>query len=144
VFSFKVATDDGYGPSGPLTLGRDGNLYGTTTKGGNIRDRGEPPGNGTVFRFSSAGALTTLHTFRREDVRHRNFGIGEGRNTAKAEWAEHELAAGREHPEITDGKSPVAGLIEGKDGMLYGTTPAGGIWEYGTFFRVDPKAFKDQ
>jgi len=35
-------------------------------------------------------------------------------------------------------------LIEGKDGMLYGTTPAGGIWEYGTFFRVDPKAFKDQ
>ena len=144
VLAFKVPTDDGNGPSGPLTLGRDGNLYGTTTKGGNFRDRGEWPGNGTVFRFSSAGALTTLHTFRRESVGHRNFGIGEGVNRAKAQWAEQELAAGRDHPEITDGKSPIGGLIEGKDGMLYGTTSAGGIWEFGTIFRVDPKAFKDQ
>ncbi len=43
-------------PEAPLTLGPDGNFYGTTLEGGG--------GNyGTVFQMSTNGALTTLINF---------------------------------------------------------------------------------
>ena len=49
------------GPSGEdpdhaLTLGSDGNFYGTTPRGGSN-------GDGEVFRVSPAGAVTVLHSF---------------------------------------------------------------------------------
>ena len=47
-----------------LILGSDGNLYGTTVAGGNTTsDNCTPFGCGTVFQLTTAGALTTLHTF---------------------------------------------------------------------------------
>ena len=46
---------DGGGPTGVI-VGRDGNLYGTTKKGG--------LGCGTVFRLTTAGAFTLLYRFR--------------------------------------------------------------------------------
>jgi uncharacterized repeat protein (TIGR03803 family) len=47
---------DGNGPQGGLVFGPDGNLYGITLVGGTHR-------SGTVFRITTAGALTTLYTF---------------------------------------------------------------------------------
>ena len=38
-----------------------------------------------------------------------------------------------------DGRSPVAGLTVGPDGVLYGNTEAGGGQNLGTFFRLDPR-----
>jgi uncharacterized repeat protein (TIGR03803 family) len=35
-----------------------------------------------------------------------------------------------------DGESPLAGLVEGSDGFLYGTTHQGGIDQFGTVFRM--------
>lgn len=43
-------------PSGGVTLGADGNLYGTTDSGG-------PTGDGTVFKITTNGVLTTVVTF---------------------------------------------------------------------------------
>ena len=69
---FKITTDgnfkgpyylnnSGFGANTGLTLGTDGDFYGTTEYGGN--------GNacklfcGTIFRITSAGRPTTLHNF---------------------------------------------------------------------------------
>jgi uncharacterized repeat protein (TIGR03803 family) len=44
-----------------LVQGTDGNLYGTTTQGGNSSTC--LAGCGTVFKMSPAGAITTIHSF---------------------------------------------------------------------------------
>ena len=35
-----------------------------------------------------------------------------------------------------DGGAPAAGVVQGLDGALYGTTSAGGVFGYGTFFKI--------
>ena len=55
LYSFTGGAD-GNGPSGTLVFGSDGALYGVTSVGGS-RDEG------TVFRITTAGALTTLYSF---------------------------------------------------------------------------------
>ncbi len=52
---------DGAGPFG-LVQATDGNLYGATAAGGNISDCNSQ-GCGTLFKISTGGKLTTLHTF---------------------------------------------------------------------------------
>jgi uncharacterized repeat protein (TIGR03803 family) len=58
VYSFCALTacDDGDDPEGGVTLGLDGNLYGTTKVGGK-------DGAGTIFKVTPTGTLTTLHSF---------------------------------------------------------------------------------
>src|ERR1022692_947487 len=50
----------GQNPYGGLTLGTDGNFYGTTLQGGSSND-------GTVFRITPAGRLKVLHNFAFSD-----------------------------------------------------------------------------
>ena len=47
---------DGQAPQGGLTLGTDGNYYGTTESGGGF-------GYGTVFKMTAQGSVTTLYSF---------------------------------------------------------------------------------
>src|SRR5262249_50071944 len=98
--TFSFTEPDRYCPTGPLLIGSDGRLYGTTYI--DVTD------GGTVFALATDGSgFTVLHTFR---VR-------------------------------VDGHYPVTGLIQGFDGMLYGTTSRGGTDEnsdFGTVFRVAP------
>jgi len=93
-------------PNGALTLGSDGNFYGTTEAGGNINlNRGY--GYGTVFKVTTNGTLTTLVSFA-----------------------------------CTNGAFPMAGLTLGTDGNFYATTMGGGIGNsthpngLGTVFRL--------
>jgi uncharacterized repeat protein (TIGR03803 family) len=79
-------------------------LYGTTAAGGQA-------GQGTLFRVNQDGlGFQLLKTF------------GPGTN---------------------DGLRPFAGLLEGKDGLLYGTTEEGGDFGFGTVFQLkkDGSAF---
>lgn len=82
---------DGGEPFGQLVQGSDGNLYGTTNYGGVSLD-------GTVFKITPSGKLTTLYSF------------------CSKGW-----------PSCAEGTRPVAGLVEGADGNFYGTTQYGGV-----------------
>jgi uncharacterized repeat protein (TIGR03803 family) len=55
-FCFLTSCTDGAGPHGGVTLGIDGNFYGTTQGGGT-------KGAGTAFKVTPTGTLTTLWNF---------------------------------------------------------------------------------
>lgn len=61
IYSFCAEADcaDGFGPTGGLIVGSEGGLYGTTQGGGT--------GDGTIFKITPAGSLTTLYSFRNSD-----------------------------------------------------------------------------
>ena len=54
--AFGTVAYDGSDPEGALIQGTDGNFYGSTTAGG-------ASGDGTVFKMTPGGALTTLFSF---------------------------------------------------------------------------------
>lgn len=162
---------DGINPHA-LTLGINGDFYGTTQLGGT--GLGCPPGitascGGTVFRITPEGALTTLYSFCSQpgctdgffgEVRHgalvqatdgNFYGTTDagGANTSQCggggcgtvfritpEGALKTLYSFCSQTNCDDGSEPVAGLIQGTDGDLYGTTSGGGAHENGTVFKV--------
>jgi uncharacterized repeat protein (TIGR03803 family) len=100
--------NDGYNPRTALLEASDGKLYGTTTAGG-VPGGYSPTPFGTVFRMNKDGSqYEVLHSFQSGPV------IGSG---------------------TPNGSTPEAGLIEGGDGMLYGTTKSGGD-TFGTIFKI--------
>ncbi len=130
-------------PRTPLVQGTDGNFYGTTSDA-------EEGGSGSIFRITTAGAVTTLYRFSGPDGTAPNglvqasdgnfYGTtaGGGANGGGTVFRLTPIGA------LTtlyffsggDGYHPVAGLIQGSDGNLYGTTSAGGLNEQGIAFRV--------
>jgi uncharacterized repeat protein (TIGR03803 family) len=106
----QVGSTDGAEPTGGLTLAHDGNLYGTTSLGG-VHGAGTI-GEGVVFQVTNAGNETVIYSFT---------GCTEGYCGVTGS---------------TDGAVPGAGVIEGSDLYLYGTTTAGGVNGAGTVFRI--------
>jgi uncharacterized repeat protein (TIGR03803 family) len=132
---------DGFGPNSGLTLGMDGNLYGTTY----IHSSSA---YGTVFQVTPAGAVTVLYGF--------------GNLTDGAyPWAPPIQASDGNLYGVTQGTTPVAykitmpaatysvlanlpaasvaPLVVGSDGNFYGTTIAGGKFNAGTVFQLTRK-----
>jgi uncharacterized protein (TIGR03437 family) len=101
-FCSQTNCPDGSQPNG-LIQASDGNLYGTTQAGGANNDQG------TVFKITPGGTLTTLYSFCPQSS-------------------------------CADGQNPLAGLIQGSDGNLYGTTSASGASTHfgGTVFKITP------
>jgi uncharacterized repeat protein (TIGR03803 family) len=137
-------------PRGALTQGADGTLYGTTTAGGN-------DGFGGVFRLQTNGSgFQVLREFSSTGGDGRapeggvtlgsdgflygvtRFGGGAingsiyrlGTNGSGYEKLRAFTGTG------SDGGNPVAGMIRGANGALYGTTSAGGELGFGTLFRI--------
>jgi uncharacterized repeat protein (TIGR03803 family) len=143
LYSFTGGAD-GAQPSVALTLGSDGNFYGTTEYGG--------VGYGTVFEVTPAGVETVLHAFvlatdggfpsgliQASDGNFygtTEFG-GAGGNGTVFEVTTAGLATVlHSFGGAMDGANPVAALIQGSDGNFYGTTHDGGTAGAGTIFRV--------
>jgi uncharacterized repeat protein (TIGR03803 family) len=72
---------DGADPQAGLTLGSNGNFYGTTVHGGDMNvNGGDTNGDGTIFEITPAGVFTTLHTFAGSDGSHPVAGLTLGRD----------------------------------------------------------------
>src|SRR5581483_1042159 len=135
----------GANPDSPLTLGSDGNLYGTAPEGGS--------GYGTVFRVTTNGALSLLHSFTNGvDGSKPEAGLVQasdgylygttyegGSNNLGSIF---KISAGGTFSSIysftgsLDGYGPMTGLIQGVDGYLYGNTSMGSQSGWGAIFKA--------
>lgn len=128
---FKCATD-GCLPveTGSLAQGRDGNLYGTVYAGGTFN-------NGTVFRFTPAGAITTLYNFSGTDGANPTSGLTLGSDgnfygTTVAGGANglgtiYKITPAKVLTTLhsftgADGANPFCPPVQGKNGSYYGVT----------------------
>lgn len=144
----RFANTNGANPYAGLTLGPDGNFYGTTVNGGNggTGDNSGSGSQGTVFRITTTGALTTIHEFANSIGANPYAGLTLGRDgTFYGTTVRGGIGGGfgtvfriTTNGILTtltifsnfDGAYPQGGLTLGPDGNFYGTT--GG----GTVFRV--------
>jgi uncharacterized repeat protein (TIGR03803 family) len=122
---------DGSNPDGGLTKATDGYLYGTTAGGGTNRA-------GTVFRITSAGALTTLYQFDGRADRGTPETLVQGRDgdfygTSLALFgtvfrinSAGTLTTLWRFSNGADGGNPEGKLVQKSDGYFYGTTSQGG------------------
>lgn len=154
-FKDGSVTNDGEGPQSGLTLGADGNFYGTTTAGGSAN-------GGTFFRITPSGIISILHSFGDGSV------TGDGSNPQSVpvqgtdgnfygttyggafgngniykmtpQGNETIIHAFTDGTVPNDGYGPQGGLIQGPDGEFYGTTEGGGpAGGYGTVFKITPQ-----
>jgi uncharacterized repeat protein (TIGR03803 family) len=138
---------------GPLTLGTDGNFYGTTQEGGstNLHFYGQY-GYGTVFKVTTNGTLTTLLSFNNTNGANAGaltlgtdgnfYGTTQGGGSSgNSGWGTvfkvttNGTLATLVSFNDTNGAGPVAALMLGADGSFYGTTSGSGSG-VGTLFNV--------
>ena len=150
-FTGNGASNKGGEPMAKLVQGSDGNFYGTTSIGA-------ANGDGTVFKLTPAGVLTTLVEFTGDGLTNRgrnpraelvqgsdgNFygttqlgGVDNYYGTVFKMTPAGVLTTLVEFNNFT-GSGPYAGLVQGSDGNFYGTTYYGGIFGYGTAFMMTP------
>ncbi len=152
---------DGEGPYSNMTLGSDGNLYGTTLYGGNLSSCGGV-GCGTVFKITPQGKFTLLYVFQRGSDWYAPFGRLIQRSNGNfygvtAYGGNYNFTGGGGGTvfEITpagklttlysfcsqsgcpDGQGPYGGVVQTSNGTVYGTTAYGGATNtYGTLFKL--------
>ena len=141
---------------------RDGRLYGTSS-GGLVSGIGMPF-FGYVFRVEADATLTVFHRFEPPDLASpvaELVEIDDGSLYGTTQRGLASIPPGIPPPPSTthgtifrvdpasgafttrysfsgpDGSSPVAPLIQGTDGLIYGTTSAGGMHGLGTVFSLD-------
>jgi len=142
---------DGDSPFAALVQGNDGSFYGTTFYGGS--NNSCDFGCGTVFKITSAGALTTIYNFAGSDGSGPECTLVQGndgnfygttqRGGANSSGTVFKITSGGTLTTLysfsgPDGSSPEAGLVLATDGNFYGTTYGGGSGGVGTIFKITP------
>ncbi len=148
--TFNPAAGEGSRPYAGITVGPDGNYYGTTLGGGTANV-------GVVFRIAPNGTgYTTLHNFTATGddgafpygqlvvsggylYGTTSGGTSLGYGTVFRIDTNGNLTTLHQFTGLNgDGQSPYAGMIVGQDGDLYGTTEKGGTANSGTVFVMTP------
>ena len=154
---FSFAGGDGGAPRAALVQATNGDLYGTSGWGAH--------GDGTVFKITPSGTLTTLYNFCAQSgcaggafptsglvqAAHGDFYGTTGQGGANGRGTVFKITPGGtlttlysfcSQSNCTDGAFPYAGLVQGVDGDFYGTTGEGGAYGvpygYGTVFKITP------
>ncbi len=149
----RFAGSDGSDPQTALTLGADGRLYGTTFVGGQF-DRG------SVFAIDpNTGNLVTLHSFASDEgtgpvgplvlASDGNFygttwgGGDDNINCSGGCGTIYRISSSGDYKtlhfmRVQEGSTLQGGLIEGTDGLLYGTATVGGVPHCGTVYAFSP------
>jgi uncharacterized repeat protein (TIGR03803 family) len=151
-FCSRTACADGQNPYAALIQASDGNLYGTTLSGGSH-------GDGTVFKISHNGAFSTLYSFCSRsgctDGEFPQTGLVQASNGnlygttilggAYGSGTIFQLTLSGTLTTLynvcsqsgcPDGNYLYAGLIQAKDGDLYGIMQVGGAHGSGTVFKI--------
>lgn len=142
LYSFNSAT--GTSPYAGLTLGNDGNFYGTAQTGGAYD-------LGTVFKVTTNGTLTTLASFDTNSGAnpYGALALGADGNFYGTTFQGGAGGCGTVFMLTTNGNlftlasffttngaNPRGTLVRGSDGAFYGTTEFGGQDGFGTVFRA--------
>ncbi len=153
-FCSQTSCTDGELPEGSLVQATNGDFYGTTVSGGTYNE-------GTVFRITAAGALTTLYSFCSQPgcadgyfpyaglvlASNGNFYGTTGGGGANGVGTVFEITpAGTlttvhsfcSATDCSDGDTPHAALIQAANGNFYGTTGYGGASNEGTVYEITP------
>lgn len=146
-----TGSSDGFYPLTGLTLGNDGNFYGTTAEADTF---GDPAfGAGTVFRITCGGEFTNLVSFNYTNGANPYAGLVQASDgniygttynggDANAGTVFQMTPAGTLNYVVSftnlNGANPYGALVPGSDGNLYGTTELGGANSYGTVFQMTP------
>jgi uncharacterized repeat protein (TIGR03803 family) len=154
LYSFTNGFDGAF-PRDGLTLGIDGNFYGTTTSAGVpvLFPYPDLSTFGTLFKITPGGALTRLYAFTNgadggvplsklvQWAGGNFYGTASTGGTNKHGTVFEMTPAGSFTPLYSftngiDGAAPNAGLVIGPGGNLYGTAAAGGAYGIGTIFEI--------
>jgi uncharacterized repeat protein (TIGR03803 family) len=106
LYSFGTSLSDGWYPLAGVIMDASGNLYGTTSVGGDLTQCAGS-GCGTVFELVNSPTGYT-----------------------------HSVLYGFKGNDGTVGQGPAAGVIMDASGDLYGTTQGGGSFDHGTVFEL--------
>ena len=146
---FRFDDRDGEYPVGTLVQSTDGNLYGTTPRGG-------ATGYGTFFSITPSGTLTTLYNFNGTDSPIPQGGLVQAANGdfygtswggAYNQGTVFKITASGALTTLynfcarvgcPDGAAPGAGLAQAANGDFYGTTTSGGAYNFGAVFKITP------
>jgi len=152
-FCAQSGCADGGAPQDSLVQGSDGNFYGTTYIGGTS------PGDGTVFKITPKGKLTTLQSFNNNGAHPQapliqatdgNFyGVtynGDGSSEPCIAGCVFQITPTGTLTNLYQfntqaaGLQPLGGLTQDTNGNLYGSTYLGGSWgegaDSGTIFEA--------
>ncbi len=157
---YAFSGPDGAYPFASLVQGSDGNFYGTTFQGGGTNLMPPGAGLGSVFRITSAGTLTPLHTFTGPDGAYLSGQLVQGSDGNFYGTTQYGGTNGDCSPlgcgtvfqmsqagtvtmlynftKGVDGAHPPAGLVQGSNSNFYGTTFQGGMLGQGAMFRITP------